>query len=55
MSIVTVKTSSPQLSPEKLIATAQAKASDILHRTDRVLVVYEKDSASLYYERKAKA
>ena len=59
MPLVTIKTRTPRAStPQAVIDAAQVKTSEILKRTessDRVLVVYEKEAASIYYERKAKA
>jgi hypothetical protein len=49
MTVLTIKAKSSR--PEKLIAEANEKASDLLEETgNRVLVVYRKSGANIYYE-----
>ncbi|MFY1825573.1 hypothetical protein ACN47A_06655 [Myxococcus fulvus] len=52
MPVVTVRASSKQSSErfDTLVRKATEKASDLLEQSDRVLVVYEKGCASIYYE-----
>jgi hypothetical protein len=52
MPVVTVRAGSKQRSGafDALVRKATEKASDLLEQSDRVLVVYEKGSASIYYE-----
>ncbi|MFP2931599.1 hypothetical protein ACLESO_41725 [Pyxidicoccus sp. 3LG] len=52
MPVVTVRARSKQRSGEfdALVRKCTEKASDLLEQSDRVLVVYEKGGASLYYE-----
>ncbi|MFP2908312.1 hypothetical protein ACLESD_25320 [Pyxidicoccus sp. 3LFB2] len=52
MPVVTVRAGSKQRPVEfdALVRKATEKASDLLEQSDRVLVVYEKGSASIYYE-----
>ncbi|MBZ4401627.1 hypothetical protein OWM54_37720 [Myxococcus sp. MISCRS1] len=52
MPVVTVRASSKQSSGrfDTLVRKATEKASDLLEQSDRVLVVYEKGCASIYYE-----
>ncbi|WP_164000898.1 hypothetical protein [Pyxidicoccus caerfyrddinensis] len=52
MPVVTVRAGSKQRSGEfdALVRKATEKASDLLEQSDRVLVVYKKGSASIYYE-----
>lgn len=52
MPVVTVRASSKQRSGQldTLVRKATAKASGLLEQSDRVLVVYGKASASIYYE-----
>jgi hypothetical protein len=52
MPVVTVRAGNKQRSGEfdALVRKATEKASDLLEQSDRVLVVYEKGSASIYYE-----
>ncbi|MFP2957385.1 hypothetical protein ACLEPN_06020 [Myxococcus sp. 1LA] len=57
MPVVTVRAGNKQR-PGKfdvLVRKATEKASDLLEESDRVLVVYEKGCASLYYEREGEA
>ncbi len=53
MPVVTVRAGSKQRPGrfDVLVRKATEKASDLLEESDRVLVVYEKGCASLYYER----
>ncbi|QSQ25274.1 hypothetical protein JY651_10240 [Pyxidicoccus parkwayensis] len=52
MPVVTVRARTKQRSVEfdALVRKATEKASDLLEQSDRVLVVYGKGSASIYYE-----
>lgn len=52
MPVVTVRAGNKQRLGEfdALVRKATEKASDLLEQSDRVLVVYEKGSASIYYE-----
>ncbi|NTX01989.1 hypothetical protein HUA74_26845 [Myxococcus sp. CA051A] len=53
MPVVTVRASSSKQGSVKfdtLVRKATEKASDLLGQSDRVLVVYEKGCASIYYE-----
>ncbi|MBZ4423053.1 hypothetical protein [Myxococcus sp. RHSTA-1-4] len=52
MPVVTVRAGNKQRSGEfdALVRKATEKASDLLEQSDRVLVVYGKSSASIYYE-----
>ncbi|WP_164018749.1 hypothetical protein [Pyxidicoccus trucidator] len=52
MPVVTVRAGSKQRPAQfdALVRKATEKASDLLEQSDRVLVVYEKGSASIYYE-----
>ncbi len=54
MPVVTVRASSKQSQSsakfDTLVRKATEKASDLLGQSDRVLVVYEKGCASIYYE-----
>lgn len=52
MPVVTVRAGSKQRSGtfDTLVRKATAKASDLLEQGGRVLVVYEKETASIYYE-----
>ena len=52
MPVVTVRAGNKQRSAQfdALVRKATEKASDLLEQSDRVLVVYEKGSASIYYE-----
>lgn len=53
MPVVTVRAGSKQHPGrfDVLVRKATEKASNLLEENDRVLVVYEKGCASLYYER----
>ncbi len=52
MPVVTVRAGNKQRSGEldTLVRKATEKASDLLEQSGRVLVVYGKGSASIYYE-----
>lgn len=52
MPVVTVRAGNKQRSGQfdALVRKATEKASDLLEQSDRVLVVYEKGGASIYYE-----
>ncbi|MCP3103481.1 hypothetical protein LZ198_31820 [Myxococcus sp. K15C18031901] len=52
MPVVTVRAGNKQGSGrfDTLVRRATEKASDLLEQSGRVLVVYEKGSASIYYE-----
>ncbi len=50
MPVVTVRAGKRSSRFDTLVRKARETASDLLSQNDRVLVVYEKETASIYYE-----
>ncbi len=50
MPVLTIKAKSGGEDPSRLVAVANRKATEVGAKSDRVLIVYDKQTASIYYE-----